>query len=267
MTIVLPHGVLFRGDAWDGTPENMGDLSEGSIRRELVENNHIDTIIGLPADIFFGTGIPTIVMVLRKHRERNDILIIDASKGYKKEGKKNKLRASDIKRIVDTYEKRTDVPKFARVVSKEEIRSIGYNLNIPRYVNSSDDPESWDLYATVFGGIPKSELKNLNSYWAAFPNLYDDLFTKTDTPFTGLSVSDVRLFVREHRDVKGFVKSYEEAFVDFDNLLRNRLFDNMLSLKIAAEEAWLTKQMFNRLIPLLLSTALMLTSFLMTNGK
>lgn len=250
MTIVLPHGVLFRGDAGDGTPDNKGDLSEGTIRRELIENNHIDTIIGLPADIFFGTGIPTIVMVLRKHRERNDVLIIDASKGFKKEGKKNKLRASDIKRIVDTYEQRIDVPKFAKVVSKDEIRHNSYNLNIPRYVNSSDEPETWDLYATIFGGIPKSDLASLYSYWTAFPNLYDDLFTKTEMPYTTLAVNDVRQFVKEHKNIRNFVKSYENVFGDLNTLLRERLLDNMLSLKIAAEELYLTKQMFQRLAPL-----------------
>lgn len=250
MTIVLPHGVLFRGDAGDGTPDNKGDLSEGTIRRELIENNHIDTIIGLPADIFFGTGIPTIVMVLRKHRERNDVLIIDASKGFKKEGKKNKLRASDIKRIVDTYEQRIDVPKFAKVVSKDEIRHNSYNLNIPRYVNSSDEPETWDLYATIFGGIPKSDLASLYSYWTAFPNLYDDLFTKTEMPYTTFAVNDVRQFIKEHKNIRNFVKSYENVFGDFNTLLRERLLDNMLSLKIAAEELYLTKQMFQRLAPL-----------------
>lgn len=250
MAIVLPHGVLFRGDAGDGTPDNKGDLSEGTIRRELIENDHIDTIIGLPADIFFGTGIPTIVMVLRKHRERNDVLIIDASKGFKKEGKKNKLRASDIKRIVDTYEQRADVPKFARVVSKDEIRSNGYNLNLPRYVNSSDDLETWDLSATIFGEIPKNDLESFSSYWTAFPSLYDDLFAKTETPYTAFVVNNVRQFIKEHTDVRNFVSNYKMAFGDFNTLLRQRLLDNMPSLKIAAEESSLTKQMFQRLAPL-----------------
>lgn len=250
MTIVLPHGVLFRGESGDGAPENKGDLSEGTIRRELIENNHIDTIIGLPADIFFGTGIPTIVMVLRKHRERNDVLIIDASKGFKKEGKKNKLRASDIKRIVDTYEQRIDVPKFAKVVSKDEIRRNGYNMNIPRYVNSSDEPETWDLYATVFGGIPKNDLASLDPYWAAFPTLCSDLFTKTETLYTTFAVNDAREFIKEHTDIRNFGKSYEAAFGDFNTLLRKRLLDNMLSLRIAAEESYLTRQMFQRLAPL-----------------
>ena len=129
MAIVLPHGVLFRGASGDG--------SEGSIREQLIENNHIDTIIGLPADIFFGTGIPTIVIILRKDRQENNVLFIDASRGFTKEGKKNKLRASDIRRIVDTHIRRCDVDGFARVVAKEEIRQNGYNLNIPRCTNYS----------------------------------------------------------------------------------------------------------------------------------
>ena len=149
MCIVLPHGVLFRGG------------EEGQIRRNLVENDKIDAIIGLPANIFFGTGIPTIIMVLKKQRVRDDILIIDASKGFVKEGKNNKLRASDIRRIVDAYEAREDVDRFCRVVPKSEVRSNDYNLNIPRYVDSSEKAQGWDIYATMFGGIPTSEVDAL----------------------------------------------------------------------------------------------------------
>lgn len=126
MTIVLPHGVLFRG----------GD--EGDIRKNLIEKNNIDAIIGLPANIFFGTGIPTIIMVLKKGVSRtdlDDVLIIDASKGFAKEGKNNKLRARDIKKIADTYNKRLEIPHFSRKVSRKEIRENDYNLNIPRYGN------------------------------------------------------------------------------------------------------------------------------------
>ena len=130
MTIVLPHGVLFRG----------GDEQE--IRKNLIERNNIDIIIGLPANIFFGTGIPTIIMVLRKNRQNTDTLIIDASKGFIKEGKNNKLRTSDIKKIVDAIIERKDIDKFARVVTRDEIRQNDYNLNIPRYVDSSEDSES-----------------------------------------------------------------------------------------------------------------------------
>ena len=120
MTIVLPHGVLFRGG------------EEGQIRKNLIENRHIQAIIGLPANIFFGTGIPTIVMVLRKKRDDDKVLIVDASKHFIKDGKNNKLQASDIKRIVDVVSNNRTVPKFSRLVSIDEIRANDYNLNIPR---------------------------------------------------------------------------------------------------------------------------------------
>ena len=152
MAIVLPHGVLFRGG------------EEGEIRKNLIEYNHIDAIIGLPANIFFGTGIPTIIMILKQKRSNTDVLIVDASKGFAKEGKNNKLRASDIKRIADTVINRLEIPKYSKLVSREEIRQNDYNLNIPRYVDSSEAAESWDIYASMFGGIPKAELAALDDY-------------------------------------------------------------------------------------------------------
>lgn len=164
MTIVLPHGVLFRGG------------EEGQIRKNLIENRHIQAIIGLPANIFFGTGIPTIVMVLRKKRDDDKVLIVDASKHFIKDGKNNKLQASDIKRIVDVVSNNRTVPKFSRLVSIDEIRANDYNLNIPRYVDSSEDAETWDVYASMFGGVPKSEVEQLEEYWNAWPSLKAELF-------------------------------------------------------------------------------------------
>lgn len=156
MTIVLPHGVLFRGG------------EEGEIRKNLIEQNHIDAIIGLPSNIFFGTGIPTIIMILKQKRENTDVLVVDASKGFIKSGKNNKLRASDIKRIVDVVINRENVANFSRVVSRDEIRNNNYNLNIPRYVDSSEKTESWDIFTTMFGGIPKSELEDLSDFGMLF---------------------------------------------------------------------------------------------------
>jgi type I restriction-modification system, M subunit len=146
MAIVLPHGVLFRGG------------EERKIRMNLIEKNKIDAIIGLPSNIFFGTGIPTIIMVLKQHRDRDDILIVDASKGFVKVGKNNQLRASDIKKIVDIVNNRETIEGYSRLVSKEELRQQDYNLNIPRYVDSSEPQESWDIYASMYGGI-------LNQSW------------------------------------------------------------------------------------------------------
>lgn len=160
MTIVLPHGVLFRGG------------EEGEIRKNLIEKNNIDAIIGLPANIFFGTGIPTIIMVLKQKRVNTDVLIIDASKGFEKAGKNNKLRACDIKKIVDVITERKDVPKFSCKVSRDEIRRNDYNLNIPRYVDSSEESESWDIYASMFGGIPAKELDRMS---AEYEELLDSL--------------------------------------------------------------------------------------------
>lgn len=251
MTIVLPHGVLFRGDA--GSRTDGGDGSEGSIRRQLIERDNIEAIIGLPADIFFGTGIPTIIMVLRKQRSESDVLIIDASKCYIKAGKKNKLRASDIKRIVDTYLERKSVPKFSRLVSKEEIRANGYNLNIPRYVNSSDDLETWDLYSTLFGGVPKDELAAFDEYWAAFPGLKDSLFEKNDSPQTSFMVEDIQSTVNAHPSVENFRTSFSDAFCEFKTMLCQRLLDNMLTLNIGSEEGYITDYIFRQLtsIPLI----------------
>ena len=129
MTIVFPHGVLFRGN------------EEAEIRKNLIEKNHIDAIIGLPANIFFGTSIPTIIMVLKRHRDNTDVLIIDASKGFAKAGKSNVLRASDIKRISDTVRDRAVISGYSVLADKEFIRRNEYNLNIPRYVGSFTPPE------------------------------------------------------------------------------------------------------------------------------
>ena len=125
-------------------------------------------------------------MVLRQKRENTDVLIIDASKGFIKEGKNNKLRASDIKRIADTFIKRESIPKFSRVVSREEIRSNDYNLNIPRYVDSSEAAEHWDVYASMFGGIPTAEIDEMSEFWTAFPALKKALFTESGIPYVNV---------------------------------------------------------------------------------
>lgn len=241
MTIVLPHGVLFRGG------------EEGEIRKNLIENNHIDTIIGLPANIFFGTGIPTIIMVLRQKRENTDTLIIDASKGFIKEGKNNKLRASDIKRIADTVIKRESIDKFSRVVTREEIRSNDYNLNIPRYVDSSEAAESWDIYASMFGGIPLSEIDELNDYWKAFPTLKNALFTDSNIPYVDVAVDDIKETIKNHSDVIKFEEAFANAFDNFHSYLKTEWIENMTNVEIGKAENKVSEDIFNRLknIPLI----------------
>lgn len=239
MAIVLPHGVLFRGESGDG--------SEGSIREQLIENNHIDTIIGLPADIFFGTGIPTIVIILRKDRQENNVLFIDASRGFTKEGKKNKLRASDIRRIVDAHIQRCDIDRFARVVSKEEIRQNGYNLNIPRYINASEAPESWDMHSILFGGVPRKELLRFAPYFEALPGLEATLFAQGDSPYTQLQVDDLEAAISTHPAVLGFKQSYQAAFGDFHSFLQHELIEQMETVHIAKEEERITAHIFDSL--------------------
>ncbi|MFQ7748055.1 MAG: N-6 DNA methylase [Eubacteriales bacterium] len=249
MTIVLPHGVLFRGDALGG-PDGQGE-GEGKIRRNLIENNNIEAIIGLPANIFFGTGIPTIIMVLRQKREESDVLFIDASKGFTKVGKTNKLMASDIKRIVDAVATRPEkIEKFARLVSKEKIRRNGYNLNIPRYIDSSEAPETWDIYATMFGGIPNHEIDFLASYWSAFPRLRESLFGSDETPYSQLAVQNVKKAIEGNNDVQAFVAAHQAAFADFDAYLNGELIEKMMELNVSQTEDSITQNIFGRIAPL-----------------
>lgn len=241
MTIVLPHGVLFRGG------------EEGQIRKNLIENNHIDTIIGLPANIFFGTGIPTIIIVLKQKRENTDTLIIDASKGFIKEGKNNKLRASDIKRIVDVVMNRESIDKFSRLVSREEIRSNDYNLNIPRYVDSSEPAETWDLYASMFGGIPMTEIDGLEEYWKAFPTLKSALFTNSDIPYVELATEDIKNTIKNHADIKTFENAFKDVFADFHLYLKEEWIEKMEHVEISKSENVISENIFKRLdqVPLI----------------
>ena len=234
MTIVLPHGVLFRGG------------EEGKIRKNLIENNKIDAIIGLPANIFYGTGIPTIIMVLRQSREHTDVLIVDASKGFAKEGKNNKLRACDIRRIVDVVTRRKNVPKYSRKVSKEEIRSNDYNLNIPRYVDSSEPAESWDIYASMFGGVPVRELEELQDFWKVFPSLKDELFDG-DGGYVQVKVQNVRQAIEGNPEVQAFRKQYQEALAGLEDRLTDLLIDQAQTVSIARAEDEITNELFRRM--------------------
>ena len=236
MTIVLPHGVLFRGG------------EEGEIRKNLVEKNNIDCIIGLPANIFFGTGIPTIIMVLKKQSKKDtNIQIIDASKGFIKEGKNNKLRACDIKKIVDCVIKRENIDKFSRVVSREEIRNNDYNLNIPRYVDSNEEQEHYDIYASMFGGIPSVELDKFNKIWNTFPELKNKLFEKVNEKYYRIKSNDFKETIENNNDTKKFKETFKNDFVDFEKYLENNLLANKLNIKINSEEKILSDLMFEKL--------------------
>lgn len=235
MTIVLPHGVLFRGG------------EEKEIRKSLIEKNNIDTIIGLPANIFFGTGIPTIIMVLKKQKNNTDIQIIDASKGFIKDGKNNKLRACDIKKIVDTVIVRKDVEKYSRVVSREEIRENDYNLNIPRYVDSSDEQETFDIYASMFGGIPKEELDNYNEYFDVFPDLKKDLFKQVNENYFELEKDNIYEYIKNHKDIIKYKDNFRNSFYNFEAYLSDELIANSNEIKIGSEENKISNEIFKRM--------------------
>ena len=166
--IILPHGVLFRGNR------------EADIRRKLVQHGLIKGIVGLPANLFYGTGIPACILVLDKEgaEARTGIFMIDASKSFLKDGNKNRLRAQDIHRIVDVFTRQTEVPRYARMVPVAEIASAtnDYNLNIPRYIDASEPEDLHDLDAHLRGGIPNRDLDALSVYWAVFPSLRQALF-------------------------------------------------------------------------------------------
>lgn len=257
LTIVLPHGVLFRGKA-PKLYDKEGNLlptelreegqQEGQIRANLIEKNNIDAIIGLPANIFFGTGIPTLIMVLKKNRGNEGILFIDASKLSHKDGKQNKLSGSDVKRITDAYRERKDIPGFCREVSRDEIRKNDYNLNIPRYVDSSEAPVKYDIYSTMFGGIPNSEIADEKRYWEAFLSLQAELFKEeAGRPYSSLRTEDVAQTIQENKDVMAFMSQYKAAFNSLREMLKIRLIDHVENVREVETSDEIAEDIFRRI--------------------
>lgn len=226
MTIVLPHGVLFRGG------------EEGTIREKLVRKHNIDTIIGLPANLFYGTGIPTIIMVLRKVRESSDILFIDASKGFTKDGNKNKLRQRDIRKIVDTVISRKNIDRYSRLVSFDEIEQNGFNLNIPRYVDSSDKEEPHDIFALMYGGIPNAEIysENLAPFWRQFPTLKNELFKTVNSDYSETAAENLKEIIENNADVAEFINSHNNRFAYLKPYLENEFLSNPANIHLSSLE-------------------------------
>jgi len=194
---ILPHGVLFRGNA------------EADIRRALVRKGYIKGIIGLPANLFYGTGIPACIVVIDKEdaHARRGIFMIDASAGFMKDGPKNRLRAQDIHKIVDTYGKRTDVEKYARMVSFEEIERNEFNLNLPRYIDSQTPEDVQDIAGHLQGGIPAADVEALRKYWDVCPSLKGSLFRPIRPNYFALGVpsSQLKGTIYEHPEFSLFV--------------------------------------------------------------
>jgi type I restriction enzyme M protein len=164
--VILPHGVLFRGN------------SEGEIRKKIIRRGYIKGIIGLPANLFYGTGIPACIIVLDKENAagRKGIFMVNASQGFMKDGNKNRLRHQDLHKIVDVFTRQIETPKYARMVPLAEIEANDYNLNIPRYIDNAAEEDQQDIAAHLLGGIPKRDLDSLSAYWEVFPNLRRKLF-------------------------------------------------------------------------------------------
>jgi type I restriction enzyme M protein len=196
--IVMPHGVLFRGNA------------EATIRRNLLTHGFIKGVIGLPANLFYGTGIPACLVVLDKPGagEKRDVFMIDASKGFVKDGAKNRLRRQDIHKIVDVFNKQTELERYSRLVPYNEIASEAndFNLNIPRYIDSSEPEDIQDLDAHLHGGIPERDIDALQPFWDAFPSLREQLFAENRPGYSDLivAIADVQQTVLDSPEFQRF---------------------------------------------------------------
>jgi type I restriction enzyme M protein len=201
---ILPHGVLFRGNA------------EADIRRSLVRKGYIKGIIGLPANLFYGTGIPACIVVVDKKdaRARKGIFMIDASQGFMKDGPKNRLRAQDIHKIVDTFARNLDVPGYSRMVPFEEIEKNEFNLNLPRYIDSQKAEDRQDIEGHLKGGIPESDIDDLSSYWKVCPGLRAALFKPLRPGYLALAVdkATIKSTIFEHPEFTAFVTSMTTHF-------------------------------------------------------
>ncbi|MBR9860731.1 N-6 DNA methylase [bacterium] len=203
--VILPHGVLFRGN------------TEAKIREELIRRGWIKGIIGLPANLFYGTGIPACIIVLDKEhaKSRKGIFMVDASKGYIKDGNKNRLREQDIHRMVDVFTKQIEVPKYARLVSFEEIEQNEFNLNIPRYIDTREEEDIQDLDAHLNGGLPARDIDGLSKYWEAFPSIKNTLFQASNRAgYYDLKVenSDINETISNHPEFQQFITDGLEVF-------------------------------------------------------
>ena len=213
---ILPHGVLFRGNA------------EAEIRKSLIERGYIKGIIGLPANLFYGTGIPACIIVLDKEGAvqthgsasvQKGIFMVDASKGFIKDGNKNRLREQDIHKIVDIFNKQTELPKFSRLVSVEEISDPknDFNLNIPRYIDSQEVEDLQDIEAHLLGDIPNADIEALENYWTVYPSLKNHLFKDGRKGYSQLNIdhSQLKNEIFSHPEFVSFSAEMDALFADW----------------------------------------------------
>ena len=203
--VILPHGVLFRGNA------------EATIRENLIRRGFIKGIIALPPNLFYGTGIPACIIVLDKENSetRKGIFMIDAGKGFIKDGNKNRLRHQDIHKIVDVFNNQIEIDKYARMVSHDEIQRNEYNLNIPRYIDSQEPEDIQDIEAHLRGGIPNQDINELENYWQVFPSLKGEMFSGSEREkYSNLNVanSDIKTMIYDHAEFTTFSDGIRKIF-------------------------------------------------------
>lgn len=212
--VILPHGVLFRGNA------------EARIRENLIKQGYIKGIIGLPANLFYGTGIPACIIVIDKEHaharalnadKKAGIFMVDASKGFAKDGNKNRLRSQDIHKIVDVFTKQLELPRYSRMVPLSEIATNDYNLNIPRYIDSSEPEDLHDLSAHLQGGIPNRDIDALERFWQVFPSIRASLFEPAREGYSKALVkaSEVKSTILNHDEFKTFAAQSLVPFTEW----------------------------------------------------
>lgn len=229
--IILPHGVLFRGNA------------EAEIRKNIIRKGYIKGIIGLPANLFYGTGIPACIIVIDKENadSRRGIFMIDASKGYVKDGNKNRLRHQDIHKIVDVFNNQIPIEKYSRMVSTAEIEANDFNLNIPRYIDSQEPEDIQDIEAHLLGGIPNRDIEDLENYWQAYPSLKSELFTPTRANYRELKTepSNIKNVIYNHPEFKAFINQTTIVF----NSWSEKHTPNLKNIKVGAKPKALIQEL------------------------
>ena len=216
--VILPHGVLFRGNV------------EGEIRQNLVQRGYIKGIIGLPSNLFYGTGIPACIIVLDKEHAatRSGIFMIDASQGFMKDGNKNRLRHQDIRKIVDVFTGQVELPKYSRMVSHAEVEENEYNLNLPRYIDNTEEEDIQDITAHLQGGIPQRDIDALSRYWDVFSTMKDTLFEENIRPgYAKLLVraDEIKPTIFAHPEFEEFVEIVTDTFEEWQSVYRPRLLN------------------------------------------
>jgi type I restriction enzyme M protein len=206
--VILPHGVLFRGNA------------EAEIRKNLIKKGYIKGIIGLPANLFYGTGIPACIIFIDKENAQNRkaVFMIDASKGFIKDGNKNRLREQDIRKITDVFNSQSVIEGYSKIVSIASIEENEYNLNIPRYIDGQEKEDIQDIDAHLNGGIPNADIDALANYWNVFPTLKADLFTPDREGYANLKIENdqINTTIYEHNEFVAFMAEMDTLFATWE---------------------------------------------------